>query len=167
MIAAKTALAERQSLFQNKLDAHRKIIFKVVAAFTWQREDQQDLAQEITFQLWRAFANYDGNRLFSTWMYQVALNTAISWSRKHKLRQHVSDEALEDMPAPEASDSDSESLYALIDQLDELNRALLLLYIDEHSHVEIGEILGISPSNVATKINRLKIRLRLQAEGME
>lgn len=167
MNAAKTALADRQARFESQLETHRKILFKVVGAFTWHPEDSQDLAQEITVQLWRAFPKYDERRTFSTWMYQVALNVAISWSRKATLRSrhHAPAEALDGVPASEPGGADSQALYNLIESLDELNRALLLLYIEERSHAEIGEILGISPANVATKINRLKHRLRLEVEA--
>ncbi|MGV3614090.1 MAG: RNA polymerase sigma factor [Fimbriimonas sp.] len=167
MNVAKAALAERQARFESEMEAHRGILFKVVGAFTWHPEESQDLAQEITVQLWRAFPKYDPRRTFSTWMYQVALNVAISWSRKSKIRSryHAPAEALEEIPAPDSEGTDSQALYGLIDGLDELNRALLLLYLEERSHAEIGEILGISSANVATKINRLKHRLRLEVEA--
>jgi len=144
---------------------HKRIVFKVVSGFAWNLDDQQDLTQEIKVQLWRAFPKYDPQRVFSTWMYQVALNTAISWSRQIKLRNQrlTSVESLNDIPAEtHVEEEESHQLYELIESLDELSRALLLLYIDERSHAEIGEILGISPGNVATKISRLKTRLRLE-----
>ena len=158
-------MADRQALFQGQVDSHRGIIIKVVSAFAWQNEDQQDLSQEITLQLWRAFSRYDAKRPFSTWMYQVALNTAISWSRQAKLRKQHSAPAdcLSDLPDPKPDQTDSHALYSLIESLDELSRALLMLYIEERSHTEIGEILGITPNNVAIKLSRLKSRLRLEA----
>ena len=164
MNKTEAAIITDQVRFQTLLDQHKRIVFKVVGAFTWHVEDQQDLAQEIRLQLWRAFPKYDADRVFSTWMYRVALNTAISWSRQAKLRHQelVPVESLGDVPAQESQESDTQELYRLIESLDELSRALLMLYIDERSHVEIGEILGISPINVATKINRLKSRLRLE-----
>ena len=84
------AVIADQNQFQDLLDKHKRIMFKVVSGFTWNREDQLDLAQEIRFQLWRSFKKYDQQKLFSTWMYQVALNTAISWSRQTKLRNPIS-----------------------------------------------------------------------------
>lgn len=164
---AKAALADRQALFQTKIEQHQKIIFKVVGTYAWHLEDQQDLVQEITVQLWKAFPKYDSNRVFSTWMYQVALNTAISWSRKAQVRnRHIATiENLDDVPAEGQNHLDSQALYHLIHSLDELSRALLMLYIEERSHAEIGEILGISPNNVATKISRLKERLRLEQQN--
>ncbi|MEI7985726.1 MAG: sigma-70 family RNA polymerase sigma factor [Armatimonadota bacterium] len=159
------AKSSDQACFEALLRDHRRIILKVVSGFAWQPDDQQDLAQEIRVQLWRAFPKYDSKRTFSTWMYQVALNTAISWSRQaklHKLR-FAEVELLNEIPAnPQPEDDDSHLLYKLIEVLDELSRALLLLTIDDRSHIEIGEILGISPGNVATKISRLKAKLRLE-----
>src|SRR5438132_565250 len=113
MNLAKGALADRQALFQSQIEAHKGILFKVVSAYAWQTEDQQDLAQEITFQLWRAFPKFDERRVFSTWMYQVALNTAISWSRKAKLRQrhHSEAEDLGEIPDPSSVGIDSQALY--------------------------------------------------------
>ncbi|RYG49029.1 RNA polymerase sigma factor [bacterium] len=171
MNPSEAAISTDQARFQTLLDRHRGIVSKVVGGFTWHAEDQQDLAQEIKFQLWRAFPKYDGKRPFSTWMYQVALNTAISWSRQSKLRNRrvTTVEDLSDIPSQTPAEEEIHPLYALIESLDDLSRALLLLYIDERSHTEIGEILGISPGNVATKISRLKSRLRLEAseEGVK
>ena len=153
--------------FETLLSDHRRIILKVVGGFAWQPDDQQDLAQEIRVQLWRAFPKYDSKRRFSTWMYQVALNTAISWSRHIKLHRQrfVEVESLTEIPAgPQPEEDESQHLYDLIESLDEFSRALLLLTIDDRSHAEIGEILGISPGNVATKISRLKARLKIKVD---
>ncbi len=159
------AKSSDQARFETLLSDHRRIILKVVSGFAWQPDDQQDLAQEIRVQLWRAFPKYDSTRTFSTWMYQVALNTAISWSRQAKLQKQrfAEVESLNEIPAnPQPEDDESQHLYNLIEGLDELSRALLLLTIDDRSHVEIGEILGISPGNVATKISRIKAKLKLE-----
>ncbi len=168
MSTVEAAIISEHDRFQTLLDRHKRIVFKVVGTFTWHPEDQQDLAQEIKVQLWRAFPRFDPQKSFSTWMYQVALNTAISWSRSAKLRQQrlVPVEGLAEIAAETPDEGNSQELYALIAGLDELSRALLLLYIDERSHAEIGEILGISPGNVATKISRLKDRLRMEAAEM-
>jgi RNA polymerase sigma-70 factor (ECF subfamily) len=154
-----------QARFEALLSAHERILFKVVGGFAWNADDQHDLAQEIRYQLWRSFRSYDAKRTFSTWMYQVALNTAISWSRQAKLRRQrlTPMEDLAEIPTATPEETESHALFALIDSLDELSRAILMLSIDGQSHAEIGEILGLSPGNVATKISRLKARLRLEA----
>jgi RNA polymerase sigma factor (sigma-70 family) len=159
------AKSSNQARFETLLNDHRRILLKVVSGFSWHADDQQDLAQEIRVQLWRAFPKYDANRVFSTWMYQVALNAAISWSRHARLTKLriAPFDSLNEIPAePQPDEDDSHRLYSLIEGLDEFNRALLLLTIDERTHTEIGEILGISPGNVATKISRLKAKLKLE-----
>lgn len=114
-------------------------------------------------QLWRSFPKYDTTRTFSTWMYRIALNVAISFVRTNSLRERhtVALDAthdVEDSSAASADDERTELLYAFIDRLDALNRALLLLYLDDYSYRDIGGILGITETNVATKISRLKQR---------
>jgi RNA polymerase sigma-70 factor (ECF subfamily) len=156
-----------QDRFLGLLERHRKILFKV--AHTWCRhaEDWRDLVQEITAELWRAFPRYDEERPFSTWMYRIALNVAISFARRAGRRRM---QPLSENDCPTVSsdasvtgqehDDHVAALLRFIDQLDDLNRALLLLYLEEHSYREIAEVLGISETNVATKISRLKQRIR-------
>ncbi len=155
--------SERQK-FGNLLQQHRKIAYKVANTYCRQSQDRDDLSQEILGQLWRAFPTYDPNRSFSTWMYRIALNVAISFNRSRKRRPTVSwDGQLHDLTdagfVPEIDDQIRE-LYAFIDRLQPLDRALLLLYLEEHSYCEIAEVLGITVTNVATKISRLKERIR-------
>lgn len=158
--------ADSNVLFRELLDRHRGIVFKVANSYAGGAQDREDLAQEIVAQLWRAFPKYDGARAFPTWMYRVALNVAISHLRersRHAEHHEPFDDDAYDVPA---ADADPESaarvreLYRCIARLDPLNRALLILYLDERSQREIAEILGISETNVATKIARLKERLR-------
>ncbi len=150
-----TAVSDR---FEELIQAHVGIVFRVVRTYSRTLEDQQDLAQEIKVQLWRAFPNYDGSRAFSTWMYRIALNAAISWRRRARV-EHVALDSVAAVAA-DAGGDDERALYLIIDGLDPLNRALLLLYLDDLSHAEIGDVLGLSAANVATKISRLKQRLR-------
>jgi RNA polymerase sigma-70 factor (ECF subfamily) len=168
-----TATRQRQAEFHALLEAHRRIVFKVAGTYARHPEDRADLAQEIAAQLWRAFPGFDAARgAFSTWMYRIALNVAISQGRSHGLR-HGLVEPLDDVHAEVAGD-DGESLeqaeagrvlQRLIAGLDPLDRALLLLYLDERPQREIAEVLGITETNVATKIGRLKQRLRQQMAG--
>lgn len=153
--------------FNELLQRHRKIVFKVANTYSRDPHDRADLAQEIAAQLWRAFRSYDCERSFSTWMYRIALNVAISFRRSSGQReQHTVplDEVHHDtISAADIQPEDAarvDELYRVIDQLDPLNRALLLLYLEERSYAEIGDILGISQTNVATKISRLKQRIR-------
>ena len=155
--------SERQQ-FGDLLQQNRKIAYKVANTYCRHSQDRDDLSQEILGQLWRAFPTYDPNRSFSTWMYRIALNVAISFNRSRKRRPTVSwDGQLHDLTdagfVPEI-DYRIRELYAFIDRLQPLDRALLLLYLEEHSYCEIAEVLGITVTNVATKISRLKERIR-------
>jgi RNA polymerase sigma-70 factor (ECF subfamily) len=149
--------------FEAMLDVHRRIVFKIANIYARGEEDRRDLAQEIIAQLWRAFGRYDQARgKLSTWMYRIALNVAISYARRHV---PAAVEPLEDHhlgavePEPGADDR-LRAMYAVIEQLDPLNRALIVLYLEDRTYAEIAEVLGITETNVATKINRLKHKLR-------
>jgi len=166
MELAATMTADTRQRFGELLERHRRIVFKVANTYAWHPDDRADLAQEIAAQLWRAFPGYDPARSFTTWMYRVALNVAISHVRSDSQRQRHAvplDEDLHDVAA-ESTDHEAEqqvrALRRFIAQLEPLNRALLLLYLDDRSHRESAEILGISESNVATKLGRLKQRIR-------
>jgi len=117
-------------------------------------------------QSWRAFPSYDAARSFSTWMYRVALNVAISYRRSAGSRDRhlalVDQARLAAIPDPAATEPDDRlrELYRAIDHLDDLNRALVLLYLEGRDYREIAEVLGITETNVATKLNRLKERMR-------
>lgn len=169
MDSTRAPLAAR---FSALFDAHRGIVFKVANAWCRQPEDRRDLAQEIAAQLWRAFPGYDPARSFSTWMYRIALNVAISHVRGATARG--ADVALEDHHETHASlmvedgsadheqDQRVRALYAVIDRQPPLDRALLLLWLEERTQREIADVLGITESNVSTKLNRLKQRIREQ-----
>jgi len=152
--------AKHQERFQTLLDEHKRILYKVCHLYCRNRDDREDLAQEIIVQLWRSFGRFDEHYRFSTWMYRIALNVAISSYRRETTRtrhvisdnEHVFDAVDETTSQPE----DIRLLYRFIEKLDELNKALVLLYLDGKSYAEIAGVLGISETNVATKINRLK-----------
>ncbi len=163
-----TAAAEFEAL----LAAHRGILVRIAAGYAFTRPDRDDLAQEIALQLWRAFPAYDRARPFSTWMYRVALNVALS----HRRRAHGRGEELpldaDGLDAVGARDVDAETRerLALVQRalraFAPLDRALLLLHLDGLSHAAIGEVLGISESNAATRLGRIRQQLRrLDAAG--
>jgi RNA polymerase sigma factor (sigma-70 family) len=160
-----------QERFADLLERHRRIVFKVANTYVRQPEDRDDLAQEIAAQLWRAFPSYDDSRPFSTWMYRIALNVGISYVRSNarRIAHHMPlDDELHDRladPRSDVAEGRERILYAFIDTLDPLHRALLLLYLDDHSYREISGILGITETNVATKISRLKQRIRNEVKG--
>ena len=161
---------DARSGFETLLHRHSGIVFKVASSYARLPEDRADLAQEIAVQLWRAWPKYDPARSFGTWMYRVALNVAISHVREQALRQRHDavpfDEQLHDIADAGAEDHERGQhirlLQRFIQRQAPLDRALLLLYLDDRPQREIAEILGIGESNVSTKIGRLKQRIRDQ-----
>ncbi len=164
---ASAMTAETREQFGALLERHRKIVFKVANTYARNPDDRADLAQEIAAQLWRAYPGYDPQRMFSTWMYRIALNVAISHLRsvQHQRLVVPLDEALHELAddgVDHEADAQLRALHRCIAQFEPLNRALLLLYLEDRSYREIAEILGISETNVATKLGRLKHRIREQ-----
>lgn len=159
--------ADARRQFGELLQQHRKIVFKVANTYAHNPDDRAELAQEIAAQLWRAYPAYDPERVFSTWMYRIALNVAISHLRSARQQRLAVplEEILHDV-ADDGVDHDANAqlraLHRCIAAFDPLNRALLLLYLEDRSYREIADILGISETNVATKLGRLKQRIREQ-----
>lgn len=156
------------SEFAALIARHSGIVRKVAAIYSPTREDGADLAQDILVQLLASRKSYDSSRPISTWMYRIALNVAISQVRRryHSNRLMVPlDDGHAEIPATEV-DHEQREHRALLDRamqsLDPLNRAVLLLYLDGFSQSEIADVVGVSPSNVGTKIARIKQRLRLE-----
>lgn len=161
--------AESGAEFAALLDGHRRLIFKVAHIYAREAADVEDLAQEIAAQLWRAFPDYDRARLFSTWMYRIALNVAISWLRREAPRRQRSvayDAEVHESAVEEAADDDEgrRILRGFITSQTALDRAVLLLYLEETPYSEMSDVLGITVTNLTTKINRLRDRLRIYAE---
>jgi RNA polymerase sigma factor (sigma-70 family) len=154
--------------FLLQLEAHKLIIYKICNSYCKNSSDRDDLAQEITYQLWRSFTHFDGTVKFSTWMYRVALNVAITFYRKTKRSESMIQLAA---PVNEPEDKKEDTteleknittLQQFINGLKELDKALMILYLEEKKHIEIAEILGITETNVATRISRIKDKLKLQ-----
>jgi RNA polymerase sigma factor (sigma-70 family) len=156
-----------QERFQNLMEEHKKILYKVCHSYCRNPGDRDDLAQEIIVQLWRSFRAFDQRVRFSTWMYRIALNVAISFYRRESVRtRHVlpgSEHLLEAVDETANRSEEMQVLYQWIEGLDPLNKALVILYLDGNSYQEIADVLGISQTNVATKISRLKETLRQEA----
>jgi RNA polymerase sigma-70 factor (ECF subfamily) len=155
---------ERDLLFGEWLTNHKGALFKVVHAYAFEHADRQDLFQEIVLQVWRSVDAFRGQSSVRTWMFRVALNTAIAWTRKegrHR-RDQQPFEAWEGVLTTSASDGRDprvEWLYHQIAQLKEVDRSVALLLLDGFSYKEIAGIVGITESNVGVKINRIKSAL--------
>ncbi|MCK5699507.1 MAG: RNA polymerase sigma factor, partial [Cyclobacteriaceae bacterium] len=135
-------------------------------------EDRKDIIQEIIIQIWKSFEKYSPNYKYSTWIYKIALNVAISHYRKEKKRNafftNINGDFInisENHSEEDDLEENLEVLQTFISELDKLNKALILLYLESYSYKEISEVLGISETNVATKINRIKKRLKAQFEN--
>jgi RNA polymerase sigma-70 factor (ECF subfamily) len=154
-------------LFLSLLQAQQRPLFKVCWAYARTSHDRDDLLQEILGRLWASFGKYDRGRKFSTWMYRVALNVAIDFRRGQRRRGRevasIDDETV--AATGGASAEQLRELRDLLEQQNEADRAILLLYLEGHSYREIGEVLGISESNAGTRLNRLKNSLRQSVQG--
>lgn len=150
--------------FSRLIEDNQNIIFKVSRMYCNNEICREDLFQEILLQLWKAFPTYDRNRKYSTWMYRIALNTAISFFRKSKSEKiDFVENYLETAAYNDNSDEKNEDrklLFIAISKLTKTERALIMLYMDDCSYNEISEIIGISTSNVGVKINRIKKKLK-------
>ena len=148
------------------------IIHKVANMFCKSREDKDDLIQEIMTQLWSSFEKYDDAYKLGTWMYRVSLNIAISFYRKNQTQEKYFtplDEKLDIISDDEneVETNNLELLEKFISELKEFDKALMLLYLEKKSHQEISEILGITTSNVSTKIARIKEGLKQQFSNLK
>jgi RNA polymerase sigma-70 factor (ECF subfamily) len=154
-----------QERFESLILAHGGIVAKICRSYCAAADDREDLAQEIVTQLWRSFGRFDERMRFSTWMYRVSLNTAISFARRERTRRrHRADgdpELLATIRAKSEPEREAPTLvYDFIERLDGLNKALLLLYLEDNTYHEIADILGLTETNVATKLSRLKATMK-------
>jgi RNA polymerase sigma-70 factor (ECF subfamily) len=165
---------DKKDTFITTIDTHKKIIYKIVNSYCQNKEDRKDLEQEIIIQLWNSFDKYNAEYKYSTWMYRIALNVAISFYREEKKWSVKNDFYNEDSIYSIADENECDTeldhniklLQEFINKLNELNKALMLLYLEEKSHEEIAEILGITKTNVATKISRLKLKLKKEFQNI-
>lgn len=155
--------------FISVIKENQKLIFKICYSYCSNPENRKDLQQEILMQIWNSFSKFDGRVRISTWIYRIALNTAISYYRndcKHKNRKVSIDASIISLSNFEYDGSEQDEkiamLYRFIAGLNEMDKALILLYLDDNKLKEIADILGISETNVATKISRIKKRLKEQ-----
>ena len=169
-----------KAAFLQLIQENMGILYKISASYCRNVSDREDLMQEMIYQLWRSAERFDANYKFSTWMYRIALNVAISFYRKSSasgLRVELDAELAESSADPSAGSFGNfgggsfgddplgeriELLQRFIASLGELDKALMILYLEERPYKEIAEILGLTESNVATKLSRIKGRLKQQ-----
>ncbi|CDF79724.1 RNA polymerase sigma-70 factor [Formosa agariphila KMM 3901] len=151
--------------FIELLEEHQNIVHKVCRLYTNDYDAHNDLFQEITIQLWKAYPKFRGDAKFSTWMYRIGLNTAITLYRKSKRRIQTQDfDAVQfRIKAEDYDDTEEEQLkllYSAVKQLNDIEKALIFLYLEDKNYKEISETLGISEVNARVKMNRVKTKLR-------
>lgn len=156
---------ELEHSFVELLEKHQNIVHKVCRLYTNNQEAHNDLFQEITIQLWKAYPKFRGDAKFSTWMYRVGLNTAITLYRKSK--RTINTQELESVSfkikSEEYDDTEEQQLkllYQAVHQLNDIEKALVFLYLEDKNYNEISETLGISEVNARVKMNRVKKKLR-------
>lgn len=147
------------------------MLYKVCRVYCNNAADRQDLFQEIVIQSWKAYPKFRGDAKFSTWLYRIALNTAISDLRKQERRVKLSfQEAVPEISADYTGQEKEEqlkSLYDAISLLGEIEKAIVMLYLDDKSYDEMEDILGINQNNLRVKMNRIKEKLRKLTKAVE
>ncbi|PWK17261.1 RNA polymerase sigma factor [Xanthomarina spongicola] len=156
---------ELEHNFIEELEKNQNIVHKVCRIYTNNQEAHNDLFQEITIQLWKAYPKFRGDSKFSTWMYRVGLNTAITLYRKRK-RSIKTEEfdafqyKLSSEPYDDTEEEQLKLLYKAVHQLNDIEKALVFLYLEDKNYKEISETIGISEVNARVKMNRVKNKLR-------
>jgi len=145
------------------------IIIKLCRAYTNSQEDFEDYYQEVCLQIWRSKENFRGESEWSTWVYRISLNVCLTLLKKKKNNsQHFVSDSL---PAEETEDNYAFSdeslnlLYDAIRKLSEIDRAVIMLYLEEKSYQEIADIIGTNPNNIGVRVNRIKIKLKKVLDG--
>lgn len=155
--------------FLQKINKHQSLIRKITFMYAQNETEADDMFQEICIQLWQSFPHFKGNSKFSTWLYRIAINTCVSWIRKESKHKKVADR--QEFLQLDISDDETfyekeekkeqlNAMYRAIKQLNEIDRTLIMLYLDEVVYSEIADIMGLSINNIKVKMSRIKKRLR-------
>ena len=158
---------EQEQMFLRLVEQHKQIIYKVCFMYASDDETINDLFQEVTLNLWKGFPRFRGESKPTTWIYRIAVNTCVSWLRSSNRRPQTVPLTLSmtDLMTDEQEKENLRELYALINRLGKLERALILLWLEERSYEEIAEILDISVTNVGVRINRIKAKLKVMSNN--
>ncbi|MCE7992956.1 MAG: sigma-70 family RNA polymerase sigma factor [Roseivirga sp.] len=151
-----------EETFLELIEEHQQIIHRVCGIYRDSPEDREDLFQEVVFQLWKAYPAYEARSKFTTWMYRIALNTAMAVFRKKEVAMDLEEDMGRKYGAVgQTSVSENEErLYESLRQLNDAEKAIVSLYLEDYSHREIGEIIGISENYVGVRMNRIKQKLK-------
>lgn len=162
--------SQQEDTFYKWMSKYRALIFKIVRAYTNNKNDQEDLIQDISLQIYRSIQTFKQESAVSTWIYRIALNTAIKWSSSRK--KYTSSEEMHLITNNLETNADHQKdqlswLYTEIKLLNAIDRSLMLLLLDGYAYKEMAEILGISESNIGVKIYRLKKQFTKKAKNYE
>lgn len=158
-----------QKEFLSQVNAHQNIIHKICFVYCRNRSDKEDLYQEIVLQLWKSYPSFKGRSAFSTWMYRVALNTAITMTKKFLFfvdTGGLPDIAFQNEQMTDLSE-EIKLLYQAISGLDKVEKGIILLWLENKSYREIAEAIGITEKNVSVKIVRIKDKLTKKIKDIQ
>ena len=157
-------MKDKEQEFLNRIENHKGILYKVSKMYMDNADDQQDLFQEIICQLWKSYESFRNESQFSTWMYRVAVNTAIVFLKKEKRKvdkyQIPSENVKEEENDSQIKESQLDHFYKAVQKLEKIDKAIIFYQLEGFSHKEIGENLGISEGNARVKLNRAKEKLK-------
>lgn len=158
-------MSSSEEIFLKKIEKHKGVIFKISKMYMDNKEDQDDLFQEIIYQTWKSYHKFEGKSEFSTWLYKIALNTAIVFLKNAKKRSFVENSNFEKIqPIADAYNDASEQnlklMYEAIQQLNAIDKALIFYYLEDFSGKQIADQMGITEVNVRVKLNRAKTKLK-------
>lgn len=163
-------MVQSEQQFIHTIQEHQRLLYKVCSLYAADAEERKDLFQEIVLQAWKAYPRFKGDAAISTWLYRVSLNTAINYKRRQQRSPPVVyPEMLHNHPEDQLTETDREQyhlLQQLIADLPPLDKALILLYLEDKSYNEIADIMGITASNVGTKLNRIKDKMKQNAQKL-
>ncbi len=161
---------EQQNIFNHWIGQYQALLFKVLRAYAFTAADREDLFQEIAIQLWRSIPAFGKRSSETTWIYKIALNTALNWTRKESKhqrgRESLPTSELILQPSDHAFDERLVWLYEQIASMNELDRSLCLLMLDGFSYKEMSQMLGLSENNIGVKLHRIKKQLTAQAKNL-
>lgn len=146
--------------FLFEIEQNKGIMLKIISLYADDQEDRSDMYQEIVYQAWSSISRFRGESKFSTWLYKISLNVAMSFLRKQRKFQTIEHPELTRLSVaqPEVSER-SEELYSAIKLLSEVDKSIIILHLDSYENIEIAEITGISLNHVAVKLHRIKLQL--------
>ena len=157
---------DKSTQFLSVIQTHKGIVYKVANSYCKGTEDRKDLIQEIIIQLWLSFHKYDAKYALTTWIYRIALNVCISFYRKEKRRSNISLSLpegiiyLHEADSPDEIDSNVDQLSRFIKEFKEIDRAIIILYLEGKSYQEAADILGLTLKNISVRLSRIKEKLR-------